>query len=326
VKDNQAHTTTKMDSIEKVRIGGIDQWISLRAQDTRNPPLLFLHGGPGTAQISFSRKSQRRLEKDYLVVNWDQRGAGRSYQRKLAKTDMTISRFVADCEELTEYLLQRFGQERIFLVGHSWGSIVGIKVAAKRPELLWSYIGIGQVIDMKRGEEVSYTFTLDEARRRNNQRAIRQLETIGLPPYKSLKDAGVQRNWLSKFNGSTFKGSIIGKILANVALRDLRVGDAVRFVQGAIFSLTCLEDEQMAVNIAHEISELKMPVYFCTGRRDYQVPFQLVVEFCDKLAAPTKQIVWFEQSAHLPNFEEPAAFCEFLSRIKAANFRPSVDA
>lgn len=314
------HTSTKIDSIEKVRIGGIDQWISLRSRDTRNPPLLFLHGGPGTAQISFSRKSQRPLEKDYLVVNWDQRGAGRSYQRNLAKADMTISRFVADCEELVEYLLQRFEQKRIFLVGHSWGSIVGIKVAAKRPELLWSYIGIGQVIDTRRGEEISYTFTLDEARRRNNKRAIRQLESIGLPPYKTMKDGGIQRNWLSKFHGSTFKGSIIGTILANVSLRYLRVGDVVRFVQGAIFSLTSLEDEQKILNLAHEISELKVPAYFCTGQRDFQVPFQLVVEFCDKLAAPTKQLVWFEQSGHLPNFEEPAAFSEFFSRLKAATF------
>lgn len=317
MNDNQAHATTTIDSIEKVRIGGIDQWISLRSQDTRNPLLLFLHGGPGTAQISFSRKSQRQLEKDYLVVNWDQRGAGRSYQRKLAKADMTISRFVADCEEVAEYLLERFGQKRLFLVGQSWGSVVGIRVAAKRPELLWSYIGIGQVVDMKRGEEISYSFTLDEARRRNNQKAIHQLEAIGLPPYKRMKDAGVQRNWLSKFNGATFKGSFIGKILANMSLQDLRIGDAARFVQGTIFSLTCLEDELAAVNIAREISELKVPVYFCAGRRDYQVPFELVVEYCEKLTSPTKQIVWFEQSAHLPNFEEPAAFCEFLAQVKA---------
>ena len=107
--------------------------ISLRSTDVHNPLLLFLHGGPGTAQISFARKPQRALDEHFLVVNWDQRGAGRSYARNLNRADMTIERFVSDAEELVEALLKRFGQTKLFLVGHSWGSIIGAKLCARRP-------------------------------------------------------------------------------------------------------------------------------------------------------------------------------------------------
>ena len=313
----QTVKSERIDSTERVHLGGVEQWISLRSDNPDNPILLFLHGGPGTAQIFWSRKSQRSLEKDFIVVNWDQRGAGRSYHSNLDKAEMTIPRFVTDCEELIEYLLKRFRQERIFLVGHSWGSILGIELAAQRPDLLWAYIGIGQVINMQRGEELSYVFTLEEAKRRDNKKAVRQLEAIGYPPYKNLRDAGVQRDWLSKFNGATYTGSLMGKMLENISPRDLRFGDIIKFIRGAIFSLSCLEDEQMKVDISNEITELQVPVYFCSGRRDYNVPFELVAAYCEKLIAPKKRMVWFEQSAHVPNFEEPDKFCDFCSSVKS---------
>src|SRR5271157_4631887 len=122
MKQGASLSETKIDKIESLTFGGVTQWISLRSDDINNPILLFLHGGPGTAQIFWSRKSQKELESSFLVVNWDQRGAGRSYSRSLRKEDMKIERFVADAEELIEYLLKRFGQNEVFLAGHSWGS------------------------------------------------------------------------------------------------------------------------------------------------------------------------------------------------------------
>jgi pimeloyl-ACP methyl ester carboxylesterase len=237
---------------------------------------------------------------------------------------MTIARFVLDCEELTEYLLRRFQQQKLFLVGHSWGSVLGMKFAAKRPDLLWAYIGIGQVVNMQKGEELSYVFTLNEARYRNNTKAIRQLEAIGLPPYKNMHDAGIQRDWLSQFHGVTFKGSIPRKMLGNVSLRDVHLRDIAKFVRGVIFSLSALEDEQMKVDLPNEITELKVPIYLCSGRRDYNAPFELAADFCEKLIAPSKRFVWFEQSAHLPNFEEPGKFCALCVSIKAEIFSSAV--
>jgi pimeloyl-ACP methyl ester carboxylesterase len=308
----------RIDKKESLTIGGITQWISLRSVNTKNPIILFLHGGPGTAQISFSRKSQRGLEGRFLVINWDQRGAGRSYSRSLRKEDMKIDRFIGDAEELIEYLLKRFGQEQVYLVGHSWGTIVGAYLSAKRPDLVRAYIAIGQVVDMERGELISYRFTLDEARRLNNKKAIQQLEKIGPPPYAKLSDGGVQRNWLSKFHGAAYEGTLEGTILKNISIWDLRPLDIIRFVAGAMFSLSTLEDEQNKVKIIQEVPEMKVPVYFCCGRRDYTVPFELVVEYYEKLKAPQKRLIWFDHSGHLPNFEEPGRFCEFCESLLAA--------
>ena len=305
----------RIDKKESLTIGGITQWISLRSANIKNPIILFLHGGPGTAQISFSRKSQRRLEDSFLVINWDQRGSGRSYSRSLRKEDMKIERFIEDTEELIEYLLERFGQEKVYLVGQSWGTIIGAYVTAKRPDLIWAYIAIGQIVDMERGELISYQFTLEEARRLNNKKAIQQLEKIGQPPYARLSDGGVQRKWLSKFHGAAYEGTLEGTILKNVSIRDLRPFDIIRFVTGAMFSLSTLENEQNKVKILIDVPEMKIPVYFCCGRRDYNVPFELVVEYAEKLKAPQKRILWFDHSAHLPNFEQPGQFCDFCKSL-----------
>ncbi len=119
-----------------------------------------------------------------MVINLDQRGAGRSYSRSLRKEDMKIESFIKDAEELIEYLLKRFEQKKVYLVGHSWGTIIGAYLTAKIPDLIWAYIAIGQIVDMERGELISYQFTLDEAKRLNNKKAIQQFEKIGEPPYK----------------------------------------------------------------------------------------------------------------------------------------------
>ena len=228
---------------------------------------------------------------------------------------MTIERFVLDAEELVEALLRQFGQTKLFLVGHSWGSIIGARLAARRPDLILAYIGIGQVVDMERGEAASYEFTLTEAERLGNTKALRELRRIGHPPYRNLRDAGVQRKWLTRLHGATAKGTPIGALFRNLSVRDTRPLDLVRFVRGAMFSLGCLEEQQNEVNLQTDVPELKVPVYFCTGRRDYNVPFELVVEYVECLRAPVKEIIWFERSGHLPNFEEAEKFCGFCSSL-----------
>jgi pimeloyl-ACP methyl ester carboxylesterase len=168
---------------------------------------------------------------------------------------------------------------------------------------------------MERGELISYQVTLDEARRLNNRKAIKQLEKIGKPPYANLSDAGVQRRWLSRFHGAAYEGTLQSTILKNISIRDLRPLDIIRFVAGAILSLATLEDEQNKVKLLLDVPEMKVPVFFCCGRRDYNVPFELVIEYAERLKAPQKGIIWFDHSAHLPNFEEPELFCDFCKSL-----------
>ena len=309
-----------IDSIEVIEIGGMKQWISLRSADISNPILLFLHGGPGTAQISFSRKLQSELEKHFIVVNWDQRGAGKSFSSKINVDDMRIERFVLDAGELTEILLKRFEQVKLFIIGHSWGTVIGAYLAAKRPDLLWAYVGIGQVADVARGEKLSYQFTLSEAKRVGNQKAIRELERIGEPPYSNYKHGGVQLKWLEKFGGQIMNGSTTGIILKNISWRDLGLFGIIKFIRGVVFSLKNMEEQLNRVNLFRDVPAIGVPVFICCGRHDYNVPFELAVEYLEKLRAPYKEIVWFEHSAHAPNFEEPNVFNEFcLTKLRGTS-------
>ena len=188
--------------LESVPVGGIEQYVLIRGQSTSNPILLFLHGGPGYPQISFSRKFQAELEKDFIVVQWDQRGSGTSYSRKIPEFSMNREQFVSDTIELVHYLLERFNQEKLYLAGHSWGSDLGIRTAVTIPDMLYAYIGIGQVVHTDRQEQISYTYVMDKALRDQNKKAVRELEEIGYPPYGNHEtDVMVQRSWLEHYGG-----------------------------------------------------------------------------------------------------------------------------
>jgi len=150
--------------LEKVRIGGSDQWVLGKVPGHCNPIVLYLHGGPGTSQLTSNRRDTKRLEQFFTVVNWDQRGAGKSYRAITDLAGMTIDQFVHDTVELTRYLLSKFHQERLVLVGHSWGTVIGATAVARHPELYHCYVGIGEIGNMKEGEPVSYQWTLDRAR------------------------------------------------------------------------------------------------------------------------------------------------------------------
>ena len=191
-----------MSELGKVRIGGAEQWLLERSQNVENPILLFVHGGPGTSQLTVNRRNTRRLEKDFVVVNWDQRGAGKSYGANHDRAAMTVEQFVEDIRAVVDHLLAKYGQDRLTLIGHSWGSAIGALAMARYPELFDCYVGIGQIARMLEGERESYAWTLDQARARRNRKAARRLEARGPPPYGG--DWGRPRPSL---RGDTWPGS-----------------------------------------------------------------------------------------------------------------------
>ena len=191
------------DTLERVRIGGADQWVLERSENLSNPILLYLHGGPGTSQLALNRRNMRELERYFTVVNWDQRGAGKSYAAIRDAGAMNIEQFVEDTRQLSQYLLQKFAKERLVLVGHSWGSAIGALTVARSPELYSCYVGIGQVANMAEGEALSYEWVLKEARRRHHRRAVRSLEQIGPPPYSGdwRRKTMTERAYVARFGG-----------------------------------------------------------------------------------------------------------------------------
>jgi pimeloyl-ACP methyl ester carboxylesterase len=307
-----------IESLERVTLGGIPQWILVRGWDRRNPVLLFLHGGPGFPETAVARLFCAELEKHFTVVHWDQRGAGKSYRFGEDRSSWTIQDYVDDTHALVELLLRRFGKERLFLVGHSWGTILGLQTAHDHPELIHALVGIGQVVHWREQEEISHRWVVEQARTRGNTRAQEELAAIQ-PPYKHPREMWTERKWLAHFGGDFHDAQGMRRyVLAGALSPHYSLLDGLRFAQGIGAPLEMWLNEIRETDFFRTIPRVEVPVYFFAGRRDYNSAFEVVERYAEALEAPRKEIVWFERSAHSPNLEEPDRFQEtMVSRVLA---------
>lgn len=308
--------------LEKVQIGGMDQWILIRGRDLNNPVLLWLHGGPGAAQIPLARHYNGELEKDFIVVHWDQRGAGKSNPRDFDEETMTFSRFINDTHELTAYLKERFGREKIFLVGHSWGSQLGINVVQKYPEDYYAFVGVSQAVDAARGAEIAHAWLQNQFKENGNTRELQRLEELGLPPYPDHRVYVQFAGMVIKAGGGLDVG--MGR-LASIALRspEYRAADYIAWFRGSTRGSGPMWEETRDFNMFRDVPQLLLPVYFFSGVLDYNTPFELVEEYYAFLDAPRgKQLVRFENSAHAPFMAEPDKFNSELARVKEETLTP----
>lgn len=295
---------------QMVQIGGIKQYIDV-AGDAQNPILLFLHGGPGATLSSIMDYFPKTYQENFLVANWDQRGAGNSYHDDIPKETMNIEQLVLDGMEVVDYLLKKYNKEKLFLLGGSWGSVIGINLAKKIPEKLYAYISSGQLVDFEKSEQISYDFLLTEVKKLKDEEAIRDLERIGRPPYKNLDDLDVHRKW---FNGLGFaernvdSSKIYQEYLTNEEIEQL--------VKGVQFSGEVLNKDDMAKFEAKNNTEFTIPMYFFIGKYDYLTSWELQKEYCEKIKAPLKRIIWFEDSGHANFIEEPEKFANELVKVK----------
>ncbi len=303
-------------TIETLELGGVRQTIMIRSRNNHHPILLFLHGGPGIAQIGFMRHYQAELEKHFIVVHWDQRGAGKSFSSKIDPDTMNLEQLVSDTHDLIQFLLKRYKQKKIYLAAHSWGSIIGALFAKKYPSLLHAYIGIGQMTATEKSELLSYQFLLIHARNNRKFWAVRSLNRIGYPPYQRVCNMLVQRRWLSRFGGDIRNRNLWYYVIKGFTSSEYTLTDWFKWFRGYRFSFSCLMPQLMKVNLFQEINELKVPVYFCTGRYDFMSPFELQERLLQHIKAPVKDIIWFENSAHYPYLEETSSFLVALLRIK----------
>lgn len=304
--------------LKKVELGGIEQSILIRGKDRRNPILLFLHGGPGYPQIGYARNYQRELENDFVVVNWDQRGSGKSYHWEMSEDDLKVDNLIEDTKELTEYLKREFNQPKIFIVGHSWGSLLATLTVQKYPEHYYAYIGVGQVANSPQGELLSYEFALNEARKLNHEQAVHELESIGPPPYQNpRKDATLERKWVTSFGGSERKSNSYQALIRGVLFSpEYTWVDGIRLLRGDSFSRNAILPQTQHTNLFETVPELQVPVYLCMGRYDYMTPSAVAYSYYEQLIAPSKQFIWFEESAHFPHFEEIDKFHDLMVSIK----------
>jgi pimeloyl-ACP methyl ester carboxylesterase len=318
IKDRQGHDVPgSIASLEKVNLGGQEQWILIRGMDITKPVILFLHGGPGTANMCLLRKYTDELEQHFIVVTWDQRGAGKSYQAINPHSSMTIDRFILDTGELTQLLCHRFNQQKIFLVGHSWGSLIGISSIQKYPGLYHAYIGIGQIVNMEENEQISYDWTLAQAIKAEDKQAVRTLTEIGTPPYTGdgQKKLMTQRRLLGKYGGELYgssKGAFPLIFSSLLCATEYTLLDKVNFFKGIFASNHLLWQELLTINLSNQALFFEVPIYFALGKHDYEVPSVLSEQYFNIIEAPKKEIIWFENSAHFANIEENEKFNNLL--------------
>ena len=304
--------------LEQVPVNETRQWLLIRSENVAQPVVLFVHGGPGTSQLTLMRRSTQSLEKHFTVVNWDQRRAAKSFAAGRDDARMNMGQFVDDILDLSSYLAKRFHKDKILLVGHSWGSAIGMLAASQRPDLFSAYVGISQVSSMPEGELISYEWALDQSRRAKDTSSAAKLTEIAPPPYTGP-------NWRSKYfterrilgkHGGEYYGSTIGAlgvVLKNLLLsREYTIVDRVNFFRGIFQSVDALYPALARTDLFVQVPEIKIPVYFCLGRHDYEVPSVLSAKYLEVLKARRKQLVWFENSAHLANIEEKDKFNEFM--------------
>ena len=316
------NTVNGIETLEPVVLGEVEQWISIRGTNTENPVLLFLHGGPGGSALPKLRHYHQDLEEHFTLVNWDQRGAGKSYSSQIPEDSFTIDQFVSDTHQLTLQLMERFETEKIYLMGHSWGTVIGMKAVYQRPELYHAYFGTAQVVNPARGESISYYYTLESAYADNNKKAVEELRTAGPAQYE-IDDTFwdkllVQRKWLSYYGGAVYNNKNLFPDSLNLFAPEYSLMDFFNLKRGNQSSVHHLWDELLTVNLTEQVPEVEVPVYFLTGRHDYIVPFELVEEYYHLLKAPSKELIWFENSAHSPIFEE----IELFQQILIQNIRP----
>ncbi|PWT84437.1 MAG: hypothetical protein C5B57_04835 [Blastocatellia bacterium] len=290
-----------------VRLGGVDQWVMVRGENVANPPLIVLHGGPGMSEMGFFRHFNAPLERHFTVVHWDQRGTGKSFDRNIPRSSMTLDQFLADLDGLVDIVRRRFGQEKVVILGHSWGSALGAIYAARFPKKVSVYVGAAQIGDSAAGESSSYAFGLAEAERRNDIGALKKLRAIGPPPYPA-KSVFAERTVVNRLDGQMRLGIMWKAGRALFGRPESSIFDLPNLVRGFGFTLDAMWAEVSKLNLLKLAPVSKMPVVIFVGRRDHWVPPETSVAYFDALTAPSKKLVWFDHSGHEAFVDEPEKF------------------
>jgi pimeloyl-ACP methyl ester carboxylesterase len=299
-----------------VKINGVEQGMFIKSKDSTNPVLLYLHGG--MPDYFLTSKYPTGLEDIFTVVWWEQRGSGLSYDADIPLETMTLEQMISDTKELTNYLRKRFGQEKIYLMGHSGGTFIGIQVAAMAPELYHAYIGVAQMSDQIKSERLAYEYMLEKFRENGNTKMVRKLESApvsmknGIPDaYAALRDPAMHSLGI----GTTrdMKSVISGIFLPSLTCNEYTLIEKINMWRGKSRSgISILLANMLTSDLSKQVPELKLPVYFFEGIFDYTCSYTEAKSYFEKLKAPVKGFYTFEKSAHSPLFEEPEKMQQIL--------------
>ena len=291
-----------------VNINGVEQGMFIKGTDVNNPVLLYLHGG--MPDYFLTQDYPTGLEEDFTVAWWEQRGSGLSYDPDSPLESVNPDQLVADTLSVTDYLRARFGQDRIFLMGHSGGTLIGIQAAAVAPELYRAYIGVAQMSNQLESEKLAYAYLLRRFKDEGNAKMVRTLEeapvtdSVPLPDsYLSVRDKAMHSLGIGTTHD--MKSVVTGLLLRSLENREYTLPQKINMWRGKIFSGSQLWNTQLSTDLTKKVTRLEIPVYFFHGVYDYTVSYPLARSYYEQLDAPLKGFYTFEKSAHTPLFEEP---------------------
>ncbi len=318
-----------IDAASFVTIGGIEQWVKIRGQDRANPVLLLLHGGPGDVTSCWTFAMFAPWEENFTVVQWDQRGAGRTFEKNgeanqsagAQTPSLTVDRMAQDGIELAEYLRKHLGKEKIIVVAHSFGTLLGLQMVRMRPELFYAYVGTGQIADETKNYAAAYDALLKKARAVGNQRAIDELTKAGPPPYSSGEGYGVQRKWSNAFEGADqFLPGTLGLALVAPGCSVQDINDSVA---GQSYSAEQLVPQTKSSGPKELGLKFSIPIFFFQGAEDFTSPTALAREYLEGIEAPRKEFVALPGAGHFAIFMHSDQFLEELvGRVRPLAVKP----
>ena len=353
----QRHLTTTyavqdpkgIEELKPVKIGGIDQWLHIRGRNRSNPVLLYLHGGPGAPMIGWMDAILRPWEDYFTIVLWDQRQVGKSYYPASDETEpLTVQRMVEDTEEVIQYLRHHLNQDKLFLVGHSWGSVLGMHMVKRHPDWLHAYIGFGQVVNLMDNERVLYERLLGHAREQKEHQLISKLEAIAPYPNREhpsksfIESSQLVRRELSRLAGETMMHHLLWddalKMMAfnqliSPHITETDISNRVFGDEAAVMrSPDGFTKEFTEIDLPKDVgSSFEVPIFFFSGAHDWHTPTSLSDQWFSQINAPFKELIHFEESSHLIINEEPgkvltALVNKVLPMAQAATDRKAMDA
>ena len=299
--------------LEKVDLNGSEQWISIRGRDVNRPVLLFLAGGPGGSQLVTARRALGGLEEHFVVVNWEQPGAGKSFDA-VNRQQLSPERYVTDGIALVNHLRERFGEEKVYLLGESWGSALGVWMVQRNPELFHAFIGTGQMVAFLENDLMCYEFVLDLLEERGNLEKLEQLRKQGPPPYYgkgvAMKEAAFLMETFNYMNADPNIADDGFNTFQDLAGSEYGLYDKASWFRGALETMDAVYPQLWDVDFRVQATQFEVPVYFLLGRHDVNAPPVLAEDYFELLNAPHKELIWFERSGHNPWVTESAAFVD----------------
>lgn len=296
-----------------VTIGGIEQWITIKGNDSSKPVILFIHGGPGSVMSPFDDAVYGSWEKEFILVNWDQRGAGRTYGRNAPEeadedfyieNPLTVEQMAADGIELAEFLTQHLGKQKIILAGTSWGSVLSTKMALQRPDLFHAYIGHAQIVNFIETLKSAFRTVLKMAKKAGDKEAVEKLETLGAPPYAEAKNAGQLFRIIKKYERANEVPApdswwkLAPEYANEKDAKNRYDGDDYSFIHFVGHEKLGIKSMGATIDFMNGGTEFEIPVYFVQGEGDILTPREISKEYFEKIKAPKKGYFLVKGAAH----------------------------